>query len=106
MTPHKEVLCCYEGCSGIICMTSAQEEKFRRTHEDFRCPYGHIQGFYGPNEQEKKIKRLEEQLAFERQKNQWKQETIDELRAELRSRSARIAAKTRQLRSRHLRSVA
>jgi hypothetical protein len=99
MSIHKEWLCCYEGCAGIICLTPAQEERMRRTHEDFRCPFGHIQGFYGKSKEEKKIEQLENQIRAKNSLLQYRAETIEELRHELRSVRARLGAKTRRLRS-------
>lgn len=84
---------------GIICLTTQQEAKFRQTHEDFKCPMGHVQGFYGKNEDEKRIDELERQLKFYKDLNQYRLKQVADLKAELRSAYARIGAKTRKLKA-------
>lgn len=84
---------------GIICLTSTQEEKLRNSHEDFQCPMGHVQGFYGKSKDEKRIAELERQLKFYKDLNEYRLTVIADLRADLRSAYARISAKTRKLRA-------
>ena len=81
----------------IICLTPEQEAKLRKTHESFRCPMGHSQGFYGDNEQERKIKKLENQVRAKEDMLIYYRNLVAEQKAELRSRSARIAAVKRAL---------
>ena len=82
----------------IICLTPEQESMFRRTHADFRCPMGHVQGFYGKSDQEKKIEKLENQVRAKEDLLQYYRGLTADLKAELRSRSARIGVQTRRLR--------
>lgn len=84
---------------GIICLTPQQEQKLRESHESFRCPMGHTQGFYGDTKNEKEIKRLKHLLSLKDNMLQYRQDRIDELQAELRSTRARLGAKTRKLRA-------
>ena len=99
MTHHNEIACCYEGCMGLICLTPEQEEKLRRTHETFRCPFGHAQGWYGDTDEEKEIKRLKRIIAAKNDLLTLRQERVERLQFECRSLRARLGAKTRKLRS-------
>jgi len=46
------IACCYEGCGGTVCFTDEIEERLRRTHEFWMCPFGHRQHFSRKTPQE------------------------------------------------------
>jgi hypothetical protein len=97
---HRELLCCYKGCAHIICLTPQQEDRYKRTHEDFCCPAGHVQVFYGPTEQEKTIKSLREKLSERDRRLAARDYTISLQESEIRSLRSKLAWRERWLRLR------
>jgi hypothetical protein len=50
--------CCYQGCSASICFEPEIEQRLRRTHEWWMCPFGHRQHFTDKTWEEQEIERL------------------------------------------------
>lgn len=94
---HRLVDCYKPDCGLKIALTDAQIAKYRETHADFRCPAGHVQGYYGPNEYEKKIARLERKIDLLNDVIRWKDEALQDKDRELRSLRARLGWRNRWL---------
>jgi hypothetical protein len=99
MTQHREFVCCHEGCMALICLTPEQEQKFRDTHDSFRCPMGHQQGFYGDTPDEKEIKVLRQRISVRDGHIRYQFSRIQGLERELRSARAKLGIARRRLRA-------
>lgn len=53
------VTCCYEKCGITWAVPKDWQQRRRDDHHDFYCPNGHVQGYYGKSEKEKRIAELE-----------------------------------------------
>lgn len=53
------IACAREKCSATICLSPEIEQRVRRTHESFLCPFGHSNYFPGKTDEEKRIEQLE-----------------------------------------------
>lgn len=68
------IACCR--CGIVFGIEQSRIDRLRETHEDFYCPSGHVQGFYGPNEKERKIAALErETKALITSRDFWAEQT-------------------------------
>lgn len=56
---HVEIPCARGGCANVICMTRAQEDRLRETHDSFVCLAGHSNYFPGKTKTEKRVDQLE-----------------------------------------------
>lgn len=60
---HDEYLCPVKDCDGITCLTDDQVAKMKRERTSVCCPRGHWWHFTGKTDAQKKIERLEHQIA-------------------------------------------
>lgn len=56
------ITCCHEKCGIVFAVPSWWQQKRREDKTAFYCPNGHQQGFYGPNELERKNRELASKL--------------------------------------------
>lgn len=87
--PALTILDC-ASCGLTFAITQEYEQRRRQQKDDFYCPNGHKQGFYGPNEQERRIKELEAQL--KREQNAVASERSARSWAESRAKGAAVSA--------------
>lgn len=46
------IQCCREGCGTMFSIPDTLDNKFRRTHETFYCPFGHPQSYLAKTREE------------------------------------------------------
>ena len=54
------IACCHEGCGASVCFTPEIEQRLRRTHETWMCPFGHRQSFIQKTDEEKRLAHAED----------------------------------------------
>ena len=54
------IACCHEGCGASVCFTPEIERRLRTSHEDWMCPFGHVQFFAAKTDAERRVEQAEQ----------------------------------------------
>ena len=78
-----QISCAQQGCHAIFGIPEPVVERLRETHENFMCPFGHLQSYPGKTDAEK-LSETEKQLKKAREERESAQKKL---------RSQKLAAK-------------
>lgn len=59
MVTMSAIACCHKGCGASVCFTPEIEQRLRRTHELWMCPFGHEQHFTTETAAEIRVRQAE-----------------------------------------------